>query len=99
MTKMSISEYNSWLNNPVSREASLPQFFGQGVQRTRRVLKRTATDAEIKKWESFQARHVKAYRMNPTARRRIAIKNWGIRLKKRSDEKVNLPVSVKGYYR
>jgi hypothetical protein len=75
--KMSVKEFNTWLKNPESREASLPEFFGKGVKRTRNVLAGTATDASVAKWKSFIARHGAAFEQNPTHRRAIAIQNWG----------------------
>lgn len=74
--KMSLTRYNDWMDNPLSRKASLPEFFVTGVPRTRRVIKGTATPDEINKWESFGARHYAQYDDNPTCRRAIALRNW-----------------------
>lgn len=88
-TKMTVSEFDKWIDNPESRKASLPEFFGKGVRRTRNVLAGNATDASVTKWKSFIARHGANYCRNPTARQRIAIKNWGYRVKKAPNEKQN----------
>jgi hypothetical protein len=41
--------------------------------------RRTDDDArQIKRWESFKARHGSQYSSNPTARRKAALRNWGI---------------------
>lgn len=74
---MSVKEFNTWINNPHSREASLPEFFGKGIKRTRNVLAGTATDASVAKWNSFIARHGASFARTPTHRRAIAIQNWG----------------------
>lgn len=74
---MSVREFDSWIANPHSREASLPQFFKTGVTRTRNILKGTGTQESVTKWKSFIARHGAAFSENPTHRRAIAIQNWG----------------------
>jgi hypothetical protein len=41
--------------------------------------RRTEDDArQIKRWESFKARHGSQYYNNPTDRRKAALRNWGI---------------------
>jgi len=74
--RMGIDEYRDWMKRPISREASLPEFFVTGVPRTERVLLGTATPEEIAKWRSFGARHGVQYENDPTCRRAIALRNW-----------------------
>lgn len=97
--KLNLDEYVAWINNPISRQASLPSFFGEGVKRTKRILKGTATPAEIAKWKSFIKRHCAGYELHQTARQRIAILNWGWFIKKADHEKFNLAKKWKEYYR
>jgi hypothetical protein len=87
---MSQREYDNWMSHPIAREASLPSFFPSGVNRTKRILKGTATKKEVGKWKSFKARHYSEYKRNPTARRRIAILNWGYYIPIARNEKFNL---------
>ena len=75
---MSPEQYQSWMSNPNKRDASLPSFFGSGEERTMRVLKSTASEASVSKWESFKARHGKQFCENPTYKRGVALRNWGI---------------------
>ena len=87
---MTVQEFNSWISSPKAKNASLPEFFEYGVDRTRNVLKGTAQERSVKKRKSFIARHGAQYCKNPTARRRIAIKNWGYNVKKLPNEKNNI---------
>jgi hypothetical protein len=80
--KMTPIEYENWLKNKTSREASLPEFFKTGVPRTRNILAGNATESSVSKWKSFIARHGAAFKENPTRRRAIAIQNWGWKNKK-----------------
>lgn len=81
MRKMSVQEYKAWIKNPLSREASLPSFFPNGVKRTINILEGDAKQSSINKWKSFRARHLASYKKNPTQRRAIALRNWGINVK------------------
>ena len=96
---MTLIQYEKWLANPISRQASLPAFFGEGVKRTKRILKGTATNAEIAKWKSFIQRHYAGYELHQTARQRIAILNWGWMIPKADNEKFNLAKKWKEFYR
>jgi len=87
---MTKSEYIKWMKNPTSKEASLPEFFSKGIKRTTNVIEGRATEASVKKRDSFLARHGAQYCKNPTARRRIAIKNWGFNVVKDPKEKQNI---------
>jgi hypothetical protein len=75
---MSVKQYKSWVKDKRSREASLPGFFDGGVERTINVLDGSATKASVAKWRAFKARHGTQYCANPTPRRAIALRNWGI---------------------
>jgi len=86
---MSLAEYKKWIKKPVARKASLPKFFSSGVQRTKNILKKKATQKSIKKRQAFLARHFSAYCLRPTEKRRIAIRNWGFALTKKRGEKQN----------
>lgn len=81
MRKMSPQQYGQWLKDPRSKDASLPSFFNKGVQRTKNILKGTATAKSITKWKSFKARHGTAYCEKPTYKRAIALRNWGFAVK------------------
>jgi len=74
---MTLEQYKKWIENPESREASLPSFFPNGVNRTINVLKGTAKRKSVNKWKAFGARHYAAYCNKPTKKRRIALRNWG----------------------
>lgn len=78
LRKMSPQEYANWIKDSRKRDASLPSFFGSGETRTMRVLQGTASEASVNKWESFKARHGTSFCENPTYRRGIALRNWGI---------------------
>lgn len=81
LTKMSLKEYMQWIKTPESREASLPEFFGAGVARTKNILKGTASQKSLIKWRSFGARHGKQFCVEPTRKRAIALRNWGYDVK------------------
>jgi len=81
ISKMSLKEYNAWVRNPLSRQASLPSFFENGVQRTRNVLKGVAKESSYARWRSFRARHGALFCDNPTFKRAIALRNWGFDVK------------------
>lgn len=96
--KLTLDEYTAWIKNPISRQASLPSFFGEGVKRTKRILKGVATPAEVAKWESFIKRHYAGYELHQTTRQRIAILNWGWFIPKATGEKFNLAKKWKEKY-
>lgn len=75
--KMSVEEYKTWIKSKQARDASLPNFFNGGVERTINVLEGDATQASVNKWRSFGARHYAQQQQNPTYRRSVALRNWG----------------------
>lgn len=81
MRKMTVQEYKKWIKNPMSRQASLSSFFNGGVKRTINILEGDAKPSSVSKWNSFKARHLTQFKKNPTARRAIALRNWGIKVK------------------
>lgn len=95
---MTITQYEAWIRNPISRQASLPSFFDEGVKRTKRVLAKKATPAEVKKWKSFIQRHFAGYELHQTAHQRIAILNWGWTIPKARQERFNLAKKWKSFY-
>lgn len=96
---MTLTQYEKWLSNPISRQASLPSFFGEGVKRTKRILQGKGTPAEVAKWKSFLKRHYAGYQLRQTTRQRIALLNWGWKIPKAQNEKFNLPKKWKEYDR
>jgi predicted HD phosphohydrolase len=81
LRKMSVAEYQEWIKDKRKKDASLPNFFGNGEQRTLNVLKGNATKKSENKWSSFKARHGANYCKNPSYREAIALRNWGIAVK------------------
>ncbi|MFW6275093.1 MAG: hypothetical protein ACOC2M_00505 [bacterium] len=78
---MSLKQYEAWIKNPVSREASQPSFFPNGVRRTVNILQDDAKEKSFDKWRSFGARHYAEFKKNPTRKRAIALRNWGFDVK------------------
>jgi len=84
LKKMSVSEYKSWMRNPMRKKASLPSFHknNSGFERTLNVLEGDAKPSSVAKWNSFRARWSKAGRGGWTEKEIVAVKNWGLKPKK-----------------
>lgn len=89
-SKMNLTSYLRWISTPDSKKASLKAFFPNGVLRTINIIKNKATPESVAKWRSFGARHYASYKVNPTKKRRYALKNWGFAIPKNPSERDNL---------
>ena len=79
---MSVKEYKEWMKDPERLTASTDKFHRTGFERTLNVLEGDAKPASVSKWKQFKGRWTANANDGLTKKERVAIKNWGYKIRK-----------------